>query len=318
MRRPWVLLAGAGVAIACSQAPEGELVMFTVPRGATVAAVAETLSTRGIVSDPNLFRFYSSISGRARTIKAGTFVLPVGAGTRSAFAALVKGQPALRSFVIPEGLMLSEIATEAERQLGIPYEDFMVAAGDSAWRGRLGIPTPTLEGYLYPSTHMVRFDATANEVVDQMVRTFQTAWRDEWNARVDALGLSSHELVTLASIIEGEVRHEEDRRYVSSVYHNRLRRGMRLQADPTVIYALGRRRRLFERDYLLQSPYNTYQIDGLPPGPIGSPSTASLEAALHPAATGFLYFVAREDGRHVFSMTFAEHRRTIAEIRNGG
>ncbi len=316
MRLRWVLFAG--ILVACSPAPERETVRFTVPRGATVAAVAETLSTRGIVSDPGFFRFYSAISGRARAIKAGTFELPAGAGTRVAFAALVRGQPALRAFTIQEGLMLSEIATEAERQLGVSYEDIVAAAGDSTWRSQLGVPAPTLEGYLYPSTHMVRFDATAHEVVDQLVRTFQSAWHDEWTARLDTLGLSFHELVTLASIIEGEVRHEEDRRYVSSVYHNRLRRGMRLQADPTVIYALGRRRRLFERDYLLQSPYNTYQIDGLPPGPIGSPSTASIEAALYPAATDFLYFVAREDGRHVFSRTFAEHRRTINQIRNGG
>jgi len=312
----YVLLAG--VLAACSQPPESESVMFTVPRGATVASVAETLSTRGIVADAGFFRFYSAISGRARAIKAGTFELPAGAGTRVALAALVRGQPALRAFVIQEGLMLSEIATEAERQLGIPYEDMIAAAGDSTWRIRLGVPAPTLEGYLYPSTYMVRFDATASEVVDQLVRTFQSAWRDEWTARLDTLGLSFHELVTLASIIEGEVRHEEDRRYVSSVYHNRLRRGMQLQADPTVIYALGHRRRLFERDYLLQSPYNTYQIDGLPPGPIGSPSTASIEAALYPRATDFMYFVAREDGRHVFSRTFAEHRRTINQIRNGG
>lgn len=312
----WVLLAG--VLAACSPAPESESVMFTVPRGATLAAVAETLSTRGIVSDPGFFRFYSAISGRARAIKAGTFELPAGAGTRVALAALVRGQPALRAFVIHEGLMLSEIATQAERQLGIPYADMIEAAGDSTWKFRLGVPAPTLEGYLYPSTYMVRFDATASEVVDQIVRTFQSEWRDEWTARLDTLGLSFHELITLASIIEGEVRHDEDRRYVSSVYHNRLRRGMRLQADPTVIYALGRRRRLFERDYLLQSPYNTYQIDGLPPGPIGSPSIASIEAALYPRATDFVYFVAREDGRHVFSRTFAEHRLTINQIRNGG
>jgi UPF0755 protein len=123
--------------------------------------------------------------------------------------------------------------------------------------------------------------------------------------------------VTLASIIAGEVRYEPDRAYVSSVYHNRLERGMRLQADPTVVYALGRRRRLYERDYQTPSPYNTYLIDGLPPGPIGSPSRASIEAALYPARTRFLYFVARPDGQHVFSLTYAEHLRTIREIRGG-
>ena len=125
---------------------------------------------------------------------------------------------------------------------------------------------------------MVRIDATAREIIDQMVQTFQDEWKEEWNARLDTLGMSVHELVTLASIIEGEVRHDEDRRYVASVYHNRLRLGMRLQADPTVIYALGRRRRLFERDYLRDSPYNTYQINGLPPGPISDRQLGTIRA----------------------------------------
>ena len=127
--------------------------------------------------------------------------------------------------------------------------------------------------------------------------------------------MTRQEVVTLASIIEGEVRYGPDRPYVSSVYHNRLERGMRLQADPTVAYALGERRRLFERDYLVRSPYNTYVVDGLPPGPISAPSTASIVAALYPAHTNFLYFVARPDGRHVFSRTYAEHRRAVADVR---
>jgi UPF0755 protein len=317
VRRSSLLLASTTL-VACTAAPESELVTFTIPRGAAVSAVAETLAVRGLISDPGFFRFYSAVVGRARSIKAGTFELPLGIGTRAALHALVKGQPALRALVVREGLMLSEIAVVVERQTGIPADEFLVAARDSVWRALLGVPGTTLEGYLFPSTHMVRFDATAHEIVDQMVRAFQANWKDQWTVRADSLGLTLHEIVTLASIIEGEVRHDEDRRYVSSVYHNRLHRGMRLQADPTVIYALGRRRRLFERDYLLQSPYNTYQVDGLPPGPIGSPSAASIQAALYPAATDFLYFVARDDGRHVFSRTFAEHRRTIREIRNGG
>jgi UPF0755 protein len=121
--------------------------------------------------------------------------------------------------------------------------------------------------------------------------------------------------VTVASIVEAEVRYPPDRPYVASVYYNRLRRGMPLQADPTVAYALGQRRRLYERDYQVQSPYNTYLITGLPPGPIGSPSSASLRAALHPAVTDFFYFVARSDGKHVFSRTYREHLRAIEAVR---
>jgi UPF0755 protein len=148
-----------------------------------------------------------------------------------------------------------------------------------------------------------------------MLSEFEAQWRPEWDARLDELGMSRHEVVILASIIEGEVRYDPDREYVSSVYHNRLERGMRLQADPTVIYALGTRRRLYEKDYQTRSPYNTYLIYGLPPGPINQPSAASLEAALFPARTDFLYFVARPDGKHVFSRTYREHLAAIREVR---
>jgi UPF0755 protein len=173
----------------------------------------------------------------------------------------------------------------------------------------------SLEGYLYPSTYLVRYGATAHEVVKMMVDEFQAQWRPEWNARLAALHMTRHQVLTLASIIEGEVRFGPDRPYVSSVYHNRLDRGMRLQADPTVIYALGRRRRLYEKDYATRSRYNTYLIDGLPPTPINQPSAASMEAALYPAHTNLLYLVARPDGKHVFSRSLREHLQAVAQVR---
>jgi UPF0755 protein len=211
--------------------------------------------------------------------------------------------------------MLREVADLVEQRLGIPADSFLAAAADSTLLRRAGVTGRNLEGYLYPSTYYVPVGAGARDVVRQMLAQFEAAWQPTWEVRLESLGLTRHELVTLASIIEGEVRRDEDRPYVASVYHNRLRRGMRLQADPTVIYALGRRRRLFERDYQRPSPYNTYLIDGLPPGPIGQPSAASIEAALYPARTDFLYLVARPDGRHIFSRTLAEHRRAVREIR---
>jgi UPF0755 protein len=174
---------------------------------------------------------------------------------------------------------------------------------------------PTLEGYLFPSTYLVRYGVTASEIVAQMVAQFEGHWRPGWNARLDTLKLTRHQVVTLASIVEGEIRYAPDRPYVASVYYNRLRRHMRLQADPTVIYALGRRRRLFEKDYLRRSPYNTYLIDGLPPGPIGEPSEESIEAALYPATTDFLFLVAQPDGKHVFSRTLAEHLAAVRAVR---
>ncbi|MGD2136006.1 MAG: endolytic transglycosylase MltG [Gemmatimonadales bacterium] len=302
--------------VACAQEPEAaDPVEVTVPRGATLTSTARLLAEHGAVPSADLFRFYAKVSGRERSIQAGTYAIPAEASVREVLDLLGRGRPPERRVVVPEGLTLRETAAEIERVMGIATERFLAAGRDSVLRSRLDVPAETLEGYLYPSTYRVRADASPNEIVRQMVREFEARWQPAWTVRLDALDMTRHEIVTLASIIEGEVRYGPDRPYVASVYHNRLRRGMRLQADPTVRYALGERRRLFERDYLTPSPYNTYLIDGLPPGPIGSPSTASLEAALFPANTNFLYFVARPDGRHVFSRTYAEHRRAVAEVR---
>ncbi len=314
-RRRWLLATTLAVLGCGFPQSAGDTVRVTIPRGATLAAVAESLHAAAVIRSQSLFRFYARLGGRARTVQAGTYELPRGARQRRLLELLQTGRPAAKRLVLPEGLMLTEIADQVERQLGIPRDSVLAAARDSALRARFDVPAASLEGYLYPSTYLVRADARARDVVRQMAEEFAARWRPAWDARRDSLGLTRHELVTLASIIEGEVRVARDRRFVSSVYHNRLRRGMRLQADPTVIYALGRRRRLFEKDYQTRSPYNTYLINGLPPGPIGSPSAASIDAALSPARTDFLYFVARPDGQHVFSRTLQEHLETIRDVR---
>lgn len=314
----WLTAVAAAVAVGCLPAETDvteESVQLTIPRGATLGAAADSLHAHDLISSPTLFRFYATISGRERAIQAGTYDVPRGASNREILAILVAGRPAEARLVILEGLTLQEVADTIQRQLGIPADSVVIAASDSATRSTLRVPGPTLEGYLYPSTYLVPIDAGARDVVRQVTKEFARRWRPNWNARLESLGMSRHEIVILASIIEGEVRYAPDRPYVSSVYHNRLRRGMRLQADPTVVYALGRRRRLYEKDYLIRSPYNTYQVDGLPPGPIGQPSEQSLRAALYPAASPFLYFVARTDGQHVFSETYAEHLKAIREIR---
>jgi UPF0755 protein len=316
--RPSVFLLAA--VLSCADPSPGSTLStdsFTVPRGATLDAVAESLYAGGFIESPGLFRFYATISGQGRAVQAGTYDLPRDASPRHLLGILVSGRPAMRRLAIPEGLTLAEIARAVESQLGLPAESVLLAARDDSLRKALDVPAPTLEGYLYPSTFYVRADATALDVVRQMAREFGQRWQRRWDAEAAARGMTRHDVITLASIIEGEVRHDVDRRYVASVYLNRLERGMRLQADPTIIYALGERRRLYERDYRTPSAYNTYLIDGLPPGPIGSPTEASIAAALYPAKTSFLYFVARQDGLHVFSRTYAEHLRTIARIRRG-
>ncbi len=317
MHRPILSITLLAVASACGDAnPPGEVERITVPRGATLSAVAETLSQRGIIGSPRLFRLYAKATGREGDIQAGTFELPQDASMRLILRTLVSGTEALETLTLPEGLMLSELPSLVQRQLGIDPDSFLVAARDSKLLRQLGITAETLEGYLYPSTYYVTVTATARDLVSQMVAEFEDRWRPEWNARLEEIGMTRHEIVILASIIEGEVRYGPDGKFVSSVYHNRLARGMRLQADPTVIYALGRRRRLYQRDYRTPSPYNTYLINGLPPGPITQPSEASLEAALYPHNTNYLYFVARPDGKHVFSRTHREHLDATRDVRS--
>lgn len=295
--------------------PNGPRVQVTIPPGATLSTTAESLRAHGVIGSPAAFSFYARLFGKSDEIKAGVYEFVPNLPVLRVLKVVTSGREALRRLVVPEGLMLSEVAASVAQQLGIPAPDFTAAAHDSALARRVGAAPAVLEGYLYPSTYLVRHGVTAPEVVRMMVEEFEARWRPEWNARLHALRLTRQEIVTLGSIIEGEVRFGPDRPYVSSVYHNRLERGMRLQADPTVIYALGRRRRLFEKDYQVRSPHNTYLIKGLPPTPIGQPSSASMEAALYPERTGFLYLVARPDGKHVFSRTLREHVRAVAEVR---
>jgi UPF0755 protein len=306
-----VILLGACAA----PPPSGEPVRITIPRGATLGAVADTLHAHRIIDSPRWFRLYATVLRRDRAIQAGVYDLYLHRPVSEVLAVLVSGRAAFQRLVIPEGIMLTEVAAEVERQLDLPAESLFAAARDSALIARIAPGAPTLEGYLYPSTYFIPVPPDARATVAQMVREFEAQWAPAWTARLDTLGLTRHQLVTLASIIEGEVRHDRDRPYVSSVYHNRLRDGWRLQADPTVIYALGRRRRLYERDYRTPSPYNTYLHDGLPPGPIGQPSAASLAAALYPAQTDFFFLVAQADGHHVFSRTLAEHRAAVARVQ---
>jgi UPF0755 protein len=218
--------------------------------------------------------------------------------------------------VIPPGVTLREAAPIIESQFGLANRQFWAAATDASLRRRLKTRGQTIEGYLFPGTYLLRAGETATGVLTAATEALQRFWTDERRQRLDALGFARDEIMTLASIVEGEVRFDFERPIVSSVYHNRLAAGMRLQADPTVIYALGERRRLFNRDYDIDSPFNTYLIDGLPPHPINQPSAASIDAALYPDSTDYLFFVAAPDGTHHFSSSYADHIKAIRDLRS--
>jgi UPF0755 protein len=196
----------------------------------------------------------------------------------------------------------------------------LAAARDASLIEAVGADAPSLEGFLYPETYFVSRMITARALVEEMTRQFQRSWDPTWDSRRAAAGLSRDQLVAMASIVEGEARVEAERPVIAAVYLNRLRLRMPLQADPTVQYAIqlatgARKTRLFERDYSFPSPYNTYLHPGLPPGPVGAPSRASIEAVLAPADVPYLFFVAQPDGRHVFSRSYAQHLQAIARIR---
>jgi len=298
-------------------ASDADTVVVTIPRGATLDAAIDSLAARGVIRSPWLFGAYARLRGLGSGLKSGVYGLHTGAGWAEVVDALRKGRGALARFTIPEGLTLAEVADYARIQLGVPRDSFLAAARDPALLAKLGLgPGATsAEGFLYPTTYLVRVHPAAREVVRMTTDRFLAYWSPEWQARLDSLQWSRAQLVTLASIIQAEVRYAPDREYVSAVYHNRLRRGMKLEADPTVIYAYGRRlKRVFEKNLRIRSPYNTYLHAGLPPGPIGQPDTASVRAALYPAPVPFLYFVAQPDGKHIFSVTFAEHQAAIRAV----
>jgi UPF0755 protein len=316
--RTWLFVAVALLASACARPDEGEPVRVRIPAGSGLGAVSDTLAANNVIRWPYAFRLYARFRGDDRTIKPGTYDLPQRASWSHVLDKLVTGDVVTQRFTIPEGWTARQIADRLAALLELPADSVREVLADAALAEPFGVPGPTLEGYLYPSTYRMPLGTGLPEVLRTMVQTYQRVWTPELRARADSLGLSEREVVTLASIVEAEARVWTERDTIAAVYHNRLRRGMRLQADPTVQYALSERqaRLLYAHiDEVADSPYNTYRHDGLPPGPIGSPSRGAIEATLHPAEVDYLFFVARPDGTHVFTRTLAEHNRARREIR---
>lgn len=302
--------------------PQGPPLRFTVPAGSTLGAVADTLASRGIVDSREDFRDWAADQEADRRLKPGIYEVRRGEKWSVIVRKLVTGDVVKVRVVVPEGWTVAQIAARIARAAGLPEDSVLRPLADPAAPRRHGVPGPSLEGYLYPATYVFPAGTPVEEMVATMVRRYKGAWTPALRQRADSLGLSEREVVTLASIVEKEAKVWAERPRISAVYHNRLKRGMRLQADPTVQYALGghRSRLLYAHiDEAADNPYNTYRHAGLPPGPIASPSKGAIEAALYPAADDALYFVARPNGTHVFTRTLAEHnaakRAAQAEAR---
>jgi UPF0755 protein len=313
------LLVGILVfAAGCGGEGDGETVRVRVPAGSGVGAVADTLADRGLIGWPLGFRLYVRYRGADRSIMPGTYELERGASWGALVDRLTGGDVVTHRFTIPEAWTAAQIAERLSSVLEVPADSVLTVLHDTASATRYGVPGPTLEGYLYPATYRVPDGASLDQVLRTMVRTYQRAWSPELRARADSIGMSEREVVTLASIVEAEARVWTERDTIAAVYRNRLDRRMRLQADPTVQYALGERqsRLLYAHiDEVADHPYNTYRIDGLPPGPIGSPSRDAIVATLYPADVDFIFFVARPDGTHIFTRTFAEHNAARRQVR---
>jgi UPF0755 protein len=310
------LAAGCVVLAACGQRPYGASTRVIIPRGASFADAADSLSKANLVGWRKMFRLYARVTGGDRNIKPGTYLLRHGTPWKDIIGALNGGHGLVNTITIPEGYTISQIAPALAKTLKVPVDSVNAAVRDTSLLARLDIPNPTLEGYLFPDTYAFPLGTTGRQAVHEMVYDFERRWNPDWDAKASDLKINRNDLVTMASIVEREARLPEERPVIAAVYYNRLRKGMLLQADPTVQYALGHHvGRVLYKDLAVASPYNTYVHKGLPPGPVASPGVASLAAAANPASVPYLYFVASPDGHHEFRMTLQEHTSAIREVR---
>jgi UPF0755 protein len=311
-----VVLAACLACFACAQQPHGPPTRVIIPRGASFADAADSLSRAQLIGWRKMFRVYARLTGGDRKIKPGTYLLRHGTPWSDIITALHGGHGLVNTITIPEGYTISQITPLLSRTLKVPAESVDLAVRDTSLLSRLDVPTPTLEGYLFPDTYAFPVGTTARQAVREMVYDFERRWKPDWDAKASNLQINRNDLITMASIVEKEARLPEERPVIAAVYYNRLRKGMLLQADPTVQYALGHHvGRVLYKNLTVESPYNTYVHKGLPPGPVSSPGVASLDAAANPANVPYLYFVASPDGHHEFRMTLDEHASAIREVR---
>jgi UPF0755 protein len=297
------------------QPEQNEPVKVIIEKGSTLNDIASTLYAGEIIRGSKPFVLATRMMGFETDIKAGTFYLRNTSSNHTIIRQLVEGTPVYHKVTIPEGSRLEEIADILNSELDIDEEEFLEMCRSDKVVKNLDLPGPTLEGYLFPETYFFTEETTAKEIIEQMTKQYREIMNRETLDLAKERDLSELELVTLASIIEGEAVLDDERKIISAVYHNRLNKGMKLQADPTLQFIHGDSpKRLSNKDKNIDSPYNTYMYEGLPPGPINSPGEASIQAAVNPADVNYIFFVAKGDGSHVFSRTGKEHLKAKREF----
>lgn len=290
---------------------EGIDSFFLVNEGASLSQIAGDLEERGFIKSSKVFILWARFKGVSRKIKAGEYCINPGMPPSKILGILNRGAIATYQVTIPEGFSRIQIGELLEIKELVDKETFISLTGNEEIANRYGLSGPDLEGYLYPDTYRFAKSHSAISVVDTMIRRFFEVI-EPLKENIEASNMNMEEIVTLASIIEKETARPEERPVIASVFLNRLNKGMRLESDPTVIYGIKdfdgniRKRHLSEK-----TPFNTYVIRGLPPGPIANPGIDSIRAVLSPAETDYFFFVSKNDGTHYFSETFSEHLRAV-------
>jgi UPF0755 protein len=323
MRLRWLVLvvvviaAGLGwlVLTPTTALRQGPLIV-TIPPHDGLLAIADRLAQAQVIRSRAAFVAAAVLRGTPRSLKAGEYEVPRDASTWEILALLESGRVRQHAILHPEGATVTELARALEAERLADVEAVARAAADRMFLDGQGIEGATAEGYLFPDTYQFVRGMTPEEILGKMVQRMRAKLTPEILARARERGLSVHQLLTLASIIEREAVVKDEQRLISAVFWNRLRLNMPLQADPTVQYAVAKERRALSRaDLATDHPYNTYVHPGLPPGPIASPGLEAIQAALDPAPVKYLYFVARDDQRHHFSTTVEEHNAAVARYR---
>jgi UPF0755 protein len=301
-----------------AQADSSIEVIINVPQGQSLKATAHTLYLKNVIKRPLKMVWIARLKGYDKRLKAGEYSLSASMSPHQILEVMVKGEVKLHKLTVPEGLNTSQIADLVD-QAGLGARaDFISAATNAALAHQMGLDAETFEGYLFPDTYYFPRDVSVEKIISTMVQRFQTVFVLAWRERTRQLGFTVNQVVTLASIIEKETGAPFERALISSVFHNRLKKEMRLESDPTVIYGIkdfdGN---LTRKDLNTTTPYNTYQIKGLPAGPIANPGRASLEAALYPEDTDYIYFVSKKDRTHQFSTNLKDHNRAVRKYQLG-
>ena len=311
----WVIVGLLYFQASRPMSDDTQLQTFEVVPGMTLKKVSQELSRQNLIRSASAFQAIALIQDKQKLIMVGEYNVSPSMLPADILQRITSGKTVLHPVTIPEGYRITEIADLLKKQDLVDKESFLQETKNMALI--TGVSADSLEGYLFPETyHFGKFTAEAT-IVKKMVETFkERALKQEFLKRAKEIGFSYHEIITLASLIEKETGKDSERKQISSVFHNRLKKNMRLQTDPTVIYAIENfDGNIRKRDLKIDSPYNTYRYKGLPPGPIASPGLKSIVAALYPVKTENLYFVSRQDGSHQFSATLNEHNRAVQKYQ---